>query len=57
MRPLRNFLLLIAILLGIQSPGHAQTPEKERLSITKDGMEEFAHGGTASVRERFSDDL
>ncbi len=27
------------------------------MSITKDVMEEFAHGGIASVRRRFSDDL
>lgn len=57
MRPLRNFLLLLAIVLGIQGLAHAQTSDEKRLSITKDVMEEFAHGGVASVRERFSADL
>jgi Protein of unknown function (DUF3887) len=57
MRPLRNFLLLLIIILGIQGLGHAQTPDEKRLSITKDVMNDFAHGGIASVRERFSADL
>ncbi len=57
MRPLRNFLLVLTIILGIQGLGHSQTPDEKRLSITKDVMEEFAHGGMASVRARFSDDL
>jgi hypothetical protein len=57
MRPLRNFLLLFVVLFGIQGQGHAQTPEEKRLSITKDVMEEFAHGSIAAVRQRFSDDL
>jgi hypothetical protein len=57
MRPLRNFLLLLTIILGIQGLGHGQTPEEKRLSITKEVMEEFAHGGVAEVRARFSADL
>ena len=57
MRPLRNLLLLLAMILGIQAFGHAQTSDEKRLSITKDVMEEFARGGLASVRERFSADL
>jgi hypothetical protein len=57
MRPFRNFLLLFTIVLGIQGLAHAQTPDEKRLSITKDVMDEFAHGGVASVRERFSADL
>ena len=56
MRLLRNFLLLM-IILGTQGLGLAQTPDAKRLSITKDVMDEFAHGGLASVRERFSADL
>jgi hypothetical protein len=57
MRPLRSLLLLFAIILGIQGLGHAQTSDEKRLSITKDIMDEFAHGDLASVRERFSADL
>jgi hypothetical protein len=57
MRPLRNFLLLLAIILGFQCFAHAQTSDEKRLSITKDVMNEFAHGAVASVRERFSADL
>jgi hypothetical protein len=57
MRPLRNFLLLLTVILGIQGLGHAQSSDEKRLSITKDVMDEFAHGGLASVRERFSADL
>ena len=57
MRPLRNFLLLLTIILGIQGLVHAQTSEEKRLTITKDVMDDFAHGGLASVRERFSADL
>jgi uncharacterized protein DUF3887 len=57
MRSLRNLLLLLAILLGIQGLGHAQTSDEKRLSITKEVMDEFGHGGLASVRERFSADL
>jgi len=57
MRPLRKFLLILVILLGIQSLGYAQTNEVKRLSITKDVTDEFAHGAIAFVRERFSDDL
>jgi hypothetical protein len=57
MRSLRNLLLLLAILLGIQGLGHAQTSDEKRLSITKDVMDEFTHGGLASVREKFSADL
>ena len=57
MRPLRNFLLLLTIAMGIQGLAFAQTPGEKRLSITKDVMDDFAHGGIASVRERFSADL
>jgi len=57
MRLFRNFLVILSIILGIQTLGLAQTSDEKRLSITKDVMAEFAHGGIASVRERFSDDL
>jgi hypothetical protein len=57
MRPLRNFLLLLMFILGIQGLGHAQTPDEKRLSITKDIMDDFAKGDVASVRGRFSADL
>jgi hypothetical protein len=57
MRPLRYFLLLLAIVLGIHGLAYAQSSDEKRLSITKDVMDEFAHGGIASVRERFSADL
>jgi len=57
MRPLRNFLLLVSIFLSIQGLANAQTSDEKRLSITKDVMDEFAHGGLASVRERFSAEL
>jgi uncharacterized protein DUF3887 len=57
MRPLRNFLLLLLTILGIQGLGRAQTSDAKRLSITKDVMDDFAHGELASVRERFSADL
>ena len=57
MRPLRNFLLLLTIILGLQGFGQAQTPDEKRLSITKDAMDDFAHGSIASVREKFSADL
>jgi Protein of unknown function (DUF3887) len=57
MRPLRNFLLLLPILLAMQGLAFAQSPDEKRLSITKDVMEDFAHGSVASVRERFSADL
>ena len=57
MRPLRNFLLLVTIVLSIQGLAHAQTSDEKRLSITKDVMDDFAHGGLASVRERFSAEL
>jgi hypothetical protein len=57
MRPLRNFLLLVSIVLSIQGLANAQTSDEKRLSITKNVMDEFAHGGLASVRERFSAEL
>ena len=57
MRPLRNFLMLLTIGLAMQGLGLAQTSDEKRLSITKDVMEDFAHGEVAAVRERFSADL
>jgi hypothetical protein len=57
MRPVRNFLLLLIAILGIQGLGFAQSSDDKRLSITKDVMGEFARGELASVRERFSADL
>src|SRR5690348_1181825 len=57
MRRLRNFLLLLPILLAMQGLAFAQSSDEKRLSITKDVMEDFAHGSVASVRERFSADL
>ena len=53
----RNLLLLFLIVLGIQGLAVAQSSDEKRLSITKDVMDEFAHGEFASVRERFSADL
>jgi len=57
MRPLRNFLLLLPIILGIQGLAYAQSSDDKRLSIAKDVMDEFAHDRLGSVRERFSADL
>ena len=57
MRLFRNFLVILSIILGIQALGLAQTSDEKRLSITKDVMDEFAHGAVAPVRERFSADL
>ena len=57
MHRLRNFLLLLPLFLAMQCPGYAQTSDEKRLAITKGVMDEFAHGGIASVRERFSDEL
>src|SRR5258708_38481203 len=57
MRPLRSFLLLLAIILGIQGLGHAQTSDERRLSIIKDVMDEFAHVELAPIRERFTAEL
>jgi hypothetical protein len=57
MRPLRNFLVLLTIVLGIQGLAYAQTSEEKRLSITKDVTDDFAHGRVAPVRDRFSADL
>ena len=57
MRPHRNFLMLLTIGLAMQGLGHTQTSDEKRLSITKDVMEDFAHGEVAAVRERFSADL
>ena len=58
MHPLRNFLLLLAVIVALQAGlANAQTPDAKRLSITKDVMDEFSRGDCASVRERFSADL
>jgi hypothetical protein len=57
MRPLRKFLPLLVIILGLQSLGHAQSADEKRLSITKDVMDDIAHDRIASVRARFSADL
>ena len=57
MRPLRKFLPLLTIILGLQTLGHAQTADEKRLSITKDVMDDMAHDRIASVRARFSADL
>jgi Protein of unknown function (DUF3887) len=57
MRPFRNFLVLLLIILGIQGLAYAQSSDEKRLSIAKDVMDEFAHDRLASVRERFSADL
>lgn len=57
MRPLRNFLLLFMIILGLQGLGHAQTADEKRLSIAKDVMDDIAHDRIAAVRARFSVDL
>ena len=61
MHPLRNFLLLFAIVFGIHGAALAQTPnakgDEKRLSITKEVTTDFAHGDVGSVRGRFSEDL
>jgi len=57
MRPFRYFLLLLMIGLGIQGLAFAQSSGEKRLSITKNVMDEFAHGTLASIRDRFSADL
>lgn len=57
MRPVRNFLMLLTIILGTQCLGHAQTPDEMRLSLTKEVMDDFAHGRIAPVRDRFSAEL
>jgi hypothetical protein len=57
MRQLRNFLLLFLLASGLQGLAFAQSPDEKRFSITKDVMEDFAHGGVTAVRERFSADL
>ena len=51
MRPFRNFLLLLTIILGIQGLAHAQTSDEKRLSITKDVMDDF-RPWRARVRSR-----
>lgn len=57
MRPLRNLLLLLSMVLGIQGLAFAQSPDDTRLAITRDIMDDFGHGTLASVRERFSAEL
>lgn len=57
MRPLRNFLLLFAILVGVQEITFAQSSDGRRLAITKDVTAEFVSGELAAVREHFTDDL
>ena len=60
MRPFRYSLFLLLLLmigLGIQGLAFAQSSDEKRLSITKNVMDEFAHGTLASIRERFSADL
>ena len=57
MRPHRKFQLLIAIILGMQCLGNAQTSDDKRLAITREVMDEFARGGVTAVHERFSADL
>jgi len=57
MRQLRNFLTLSLVVLGIHGLAFAQSSDEKRLAITKEVMEEFAHGEVASVHERFSADL
>jgi len=56
MRPLRN-LLLLAIILGMQGLAFAQSSDEKRLSITKDVMDDFAHGRVATVHDRFGAEL
>jgi len=57
MRRRRNVLLIFLIALSLHGLAFAQSFDDKRLSITKDVMDEFAHGCVASVRERFSADL
>jgi hypothetical protein len=57
MRPLRNVLPLLMIILGLQSLGHAQTVDEKRLSIVKDVMDDIVHDRIAAVRARFSAEL
>ncbi len=57
MRPLRNSLLLVTLILITQGIALAQSSDEQRLAITRDVTTDFAHGELASVRQRFSDDL
>ncbi len=57
MRPLRDFLPLVLLFMGLQGIAHAQSADENRLFITRDVMEDFAHDRLAAVRERFSADL
>lgn len=57
MRLLRNFLMLLTMILAVQSFGLAQTSGEKRLSIAKGVMDDFAHGAIAAVRDKFSADL
>ncbi len=57
MRPLRNFLPLLLIILAVHGIASAQSADEKRLAITKDVMEAIAQDRLAAVRERFSADL
>ena len=57
MRPLRNFLLLLAILLSLQAIAVAQTSDDARMAITRDVTADFGHSEFAPIRQRFSDEL
>ena len=60
MHPVRHFLLFVAVAvftLGASMPGHAQSSDPARLSITKDVMDEIGHNQLAPIRARFSFEL
>ncbi len=57
MRPLRNFLLLLAMLLSLQAIAVAQTSDDARLAITRDVTADFGRSEFAPIRQRFSDEL
>ena len=57
MRRLRCILLIIPLVLLVQGLAFAQASDETRLSITKDVMDDFAHGALGAVRGRFSADF
>ena len=57
MRPLRNCLMHLTMILAVQGSVLAQTSGEKRLSIAKGVMDDFAHGAIAAVRDKFSAEL
>jgi hypothetical protein len=57
MRSLRNFLIILTLSSGFHAMASAQTADEERLAITREVANDFAHGELSAVRERFSVEL